>query len=200
MREDQVRAFVSWASGIPRRFVMPRREGREPPTGQVYATVLLISDLSRDTTPAITETYDGDQWQARQTVHCTADFSIQFYRAGAHETALRFRDFAMSDIGALVAEGGIYAWPVESPDPWEPFSLPHPFPQIRQLDEAIPRDWMADTGRGESLADVSDEDEQRRGIDFPIDYIRESAYSLGRIESVEVHHREWSTTISIDER
>ena len=177
MREDQLRAFIAWGSGIPRMWVKRRREGRPPPAGQVYATVRLLTDLTRDATPAIIERMRDGTFHADQRVHARATFSIQMYREGADAAMKRLRAHVVSDLGALVTESGVYAVPDEEMAAWEPFTVVEPFPMIRELNAVIPRHAGA-------LEETSDQDEERRGIELQVDYLQDTSLELGHIDQV----------------
>ena len=164
--EDNVRSFVGLGSEIDPKYVVPAVP--TPATSKsdvapnvIFATVQLIEDV-RYGVPAEYKTHNAEDGNIWVTVRSdrVATYSVQWYRKGASIAAQTFIEWADSSIGQLA--------------------------QLRRNFQIDSRLGLINYGRIRSLdALISDDWEERVGIDLSIGYYLDSSYNTGRIERLD---------------
>ena len=139
-----VQSYVALGSGLARELVI-RGNQKAPAPKAAYATVLLMTDLSHGYAWTVESASAAQQADGRVAVSVfdssTVEYSVQFYRRGAHDLARRLRLWCRSPMGIEAAERRNLTFFNTS--------------AVRQIDEVVSADWEPRASLDLSLGIVS---------------------------------------------
>ncbi len=126
--ERAIRGWIAEGSELDAKFVI-RSKGSGPAPKEEYASCLMIASKP-----------DGSAWSRQGTdpddqhsyISYTIDYSVQWYRKGAHDRARAFQVWAGSQLGILAAEDRGITFMAAS--------------AIRQLDDIVSSKWEERAG------------------------------------------------------
>lgn len=139
-----VQSYVALGSGLDRDLVI-RGNQKAPAPVESYATVLFMTDLQHGFVWTTESQTDAQATDGRLSVSVfdssTVDFSVQFFRKGAHDLARRLRTWCRSPFGIEAAERRNLTFFDCGP--------------VRQLDDVVSAAWEPRAGLDLSFGIVS---------------------------------------------
>ncbi len=166
--EDKVRGLVAAGSAMDPNFVIPGNDDGPTPD-ELFATALLIhQDIQGIPATPVTLASDGLALDAPTVATVRGRYSVQWFRAGAHDAARRFATWLSSPAGLSKAhEYGLTTRRVSD---------------VRQLDDIVSGVWEERSG-------VDLDVEYLQTIDETVDYLRSVPVEVGaggRTESITI--------------
>ena len=153
--EYAVRAYVAAGCGLSPDSGVLKGNAHGPAPEDLYATVLLIQANRLGIDPVVLTPDPQDDRDVQATVlgALWATYSVQWFRSGARDAAMRFAQWASSPLGHLdAAQRGLTYQRCSA---------------VRQLNDIVSEEW-----------------EERAGLDLTLSYTQRTDQPIGTIQTV----------------